>query len=90
MAPGVLKTFRKEFKQETKELLDFEGIKELTNFDKIIETISNLETIEIDLSINEARNLKISPSDYETTSTIQYTFGLDNSVCYFKESEIIA
>ena len=51
MAPGVLKTFRKEFKQETKELLDFEGIKELTNFDKIIETISNLETIEIDLSI---------------------------------------
>ena len=51
MAPGVLKTFKKEFKQEIKELLEFEGIKELTNFDKLIETISNLETIEIDLSI---------------------------------------
>ncbi len=53
MAPGVLKTFKKEFKQELSELLDFEGFKELVKFDKIIEMIDKLESIEFDLNIFE-------------------------------------
>ena len=51
MAPGVLKTFRKEFKQELSELLDFEGIKNLVNFDKILDIINNLKSIEFDFKI---------------------------------------
>ncbi|MBQ6285791.1 MAG: anaerobic ribonucleoside triphosphate reductase [Bacilli bacterium] len=50
MAPGVLKTFKKDFKQELNNLLDFEGFLNLVNFNKVIETIDKLETIEIDLS----------------------------------------
>ncbi len=50
MAPGVLKTFKKTFKQELNNLLDFEGFLNLVNFNKVIETIDKLETIEIDLS----------------------------------------
>ena len=50
MAPGVLKTFKKEFKQGLSDLLDFEGFKELVKFDKILETIDRLESIEFDLS----------------------------------------
>ena len=53
MAPGVLKTFKKEFKQELSELLDFEGFKEFVKFDKIIEMIDKLESIEFDLNIFE-------------------------------------
>ena len=51
MAPGVLKTFRKQFKQELYDLIDFEGFKEFINFDKIIELIDKLDTIEFDLNI---------------------------------------
>ncbi len=50
MAPGVLKTFKKDFKQELNNLLDFEGFLNLVNFNKVIETVDKLETIEIDLS----------------------------------------
>ena len=39
MAPGVLKTFRKQFKQELSELLSFEGFMELIKFDKVVEII---------------------------------------------------
>ena len=53
MAPGVLKTFKKEFKQELSELMDFEGFKELVNFNKIVETIDKLKSIEFDFSIFE-------------------------------------
>ena len=51
MAPGVLKTFKKEFKQELSELIDFEGFKEFVNFNKVIELIDKLKTIEFDISI---------------------------------------
>ena len=53
MAPGVLKTFKKELKQELYELLEFEGFKELLNFDKIVEIINKLETIEFDMNLFE-------------------------------------
>ena len=51
MAPGVLKTFKKEFKQELLELLELESYKELVNFDKMIETVDKLDSIEFDLGI---------------------------------------
>ena len=51
MAPGVLKTFKKEFKQELSELITFEGIMELVNFDKVLEIINNLNSIEFDFNI---------------------------------------
>ena len=53
MAPGVLKTFKKELKQELHELLDFEGFLGYINFEKIIEIIDKLESIEFDLNIFE-------------------------------------
>ena len=53
MAPGVLKTFKKEYKQELAELLELEGFKELICFDKIIEIIDRLNSIEFDLNIFE-------------------------------------
>ena len=51
MAPGVLKTFKKEFKQELHELLEFDGFLGYINFDKIVEIIDKLESIEFDLNI---------------------------------------
>ncbi len=51
MAPGVLKTFKKEFKQALYDLLEFEGFIELINFNKVIEIIDKLDSIEIELGI---------------------------------------
>ena len=51
MAPGVLKTFKKEFKQTLYNLIEFEGFKEFVNFDKITEIIDKLESIEFDMNI---------------------------------------
>ena len=63
MAPGVLKTFKKEFKQELSELLDFEGFSELINFDKVIEIIDKLESIEFDFKIFDAFTSKSKKLD---------------------------
>ncbi len=51
MAPGVLKTFKKQFKQELCDLIDFEGFKEFIDFNKVVEIIDKLEHIEFDLEI---------------------------------------
>lgn len=51
MAPGVLKTFKKEFKQAIYNYLDFEGFKELINFNKVTDIIDKLDTIDVDLSV---------------------------------------
>ena len=51
MAPGVLKTFKKEFKQAIYNYLEFEGFKELINFNKVTDIIDKLDTIEIDLAL---------------------------------------
>ena len=50
LAPGVLKSFKKEFKQTLYDLLEFEGFIELINFNKIIEIIDKLESIEFDFT----------------------------------------
>ena len=51
LAPGVLKTFKKEFKQELSELLELEGFSEYINFDKILEIIDKLTSIEFDFDV---------------------------------------
>ena len=49
MAPGVLKTFRKNFKQEIYDLLDYSDTLSFINMDKIAKDIDKLESIEFDI-----------------------------------------
>ena len=49
LAPGVLKTFKKQFKQIMNDYLDLEGLKPLVNIEKLAKDISKLTTIEIDI-----------------------------------------
>ncbi len=53
MAPGVLKTFRKEFKQAVYELLDFSDFISFVNMDKIAVAIDKLTSIEVDIGLFE-------------------------------------
>ena len=54
MAPGVLKTFKKQFKQAVYELLDFSGFINFVNMDKIEKEIDKLESIEFDINMFES------------------------------------
>ncbi len=49
MAPGVLKTFKKEFKQEIYDLLDYLDLFPFINMDKISKEIDKLSTLEFDI-----------------------------------------
>lgn len=51
LAPGVVKTFRKQFKQGLYDFLEITGFLSFVDFDAIAKEISKLESIEIDLSI---------------------------------------
>ena len=51
MAPGVLKTFKKELKQEIRDMIDFTDSEEVFDFDKILEVISDIKTIDLDVDI---------------------------------------
>ncbi|MDD2377369.1 MAG: anaerobic ribonucleoside triphosphate reductase [Bacilli bacterium] len=53
MAPGVLKTFKKQFKQIIYDYLDLDGFINFVNIDKLIKEISKLESIEFDIEIFE-------------------------------------
>ncbi len=62
LAPGVLKTFKKEFKQTLYNLLEFEGFIEFLNFNKIIDIIDKLNSIEFDMNLFDeftSKNTKI-------------------------------
>ena len=50
MAPGVLKTFKKQYKMAISELLDFTGFDNFININKVNDKIDKLESIELDLS----------------------------------------
>ena len=50
LAPGVLKTFKKQYKMAISELLDFTGFDTFVNVNKIEEKIDKLESIVFDLS----------------------------------------
>ncbi len=50
MAPGVLKTFRKELKQQIRDMMDFTDMDETLDFEKIVEKINEIKTIDIDVN----------------------------------------
>ncbi len=49
MAPGVLCTFKKQFKQEICDYLDFTELSHFINMDRIAKDIDKLKSIEVDL-----------------------------------------
>ena len=51
LAPGVLKTFKKQFKQSVYDLLDYSGFDSFVNVEKIVKEIDKLTSIEVDLTI---------------------------------------
>ncbi|MBQ9011721.1 MAG: anaerobic ribonucleoside triphosphate reductase [Bacilli bacterium] len=51
LAPGVLCTFKKQFKQIICDLLDYEDLNSFINMDRIAKEIDKLKSIEIDTSI---------------------------------------
>lgn len=53
MAPGVLKTFKKEYKQALYELLDYSDFISFVNMDKIAMVIDKLNSITFDIGIFE-------------------------------------
>ena len=54
MAPGVLKTFKKEYKQALYELLDFSDFISFVNMEKVAVIIDKLDSITFDLSLFES------------------------------------
>ena len=49
LAPGVLKTFKKQFKQIIYDFLDLDGFLPVVNVDRIIREIDKIESIELDV-----------------------------------------
>ena len=49
MAPGVLKTFKKEFKQQIYDLLDFEDLLPFISMDRIAKEVDKINSIEFDI-----------------------------------------
>ncbi len=49
MAPGVLKTFKKQFKQQIYDLFDYMDILDFVNMDKVAKDIDKLDSIELDI-----------------------------------------
>lgn len=54
MAPGVLLTFKKQFKQHIADMLDYEDMLSFVNMDKVVQIIDKLDSIDVDLSIFES------------------------------------
>ena len=50
MAPGVLKTFKRQLKQTVYDFLDLEGFLELINIDRIVREIDKVESIDFDIA----------------------------------------
>ena len=50
MAPGVIKTFRKQFKQMIADLLDYSGFINFVNMNAVVKEIDKLDSIDVDLS----------------------------------------
>ena len=53
MAPGVLKTFRKQFKQQIYDLLDYMDFTSFINMDKVAAVIDKLNSIDVDITVFE-------------------------------------
>ncbi len=53
MAPGVLKTFKKQLKQQIYDLLDYTDLTSFVNMDRVSNIIDKLNSIEFDINIFE-------------------------------------
>ena len=53
MAPGVLKTFKKQFKQQIYDLLDYMDFTSFVNMDKVAAVIDKLNSIDVDITVFE-------------------------------------
>lgn len=53
LAPGILKTFKKELKQALYDLLEFTDFIHFVNFDRIVKDIDKLNTIDVDKNVFE-------------------------------------
>ena len=49
LAPGVLKTFKKQFKQQIYDFLDFESLLDFVNMDRVAKEIDKLDSIEVNI-----------------------------------------
>ena len=71
MAPGVLKTFKKQFKQTVYDFLDVEDLLSFVNMDRVAKEIDKLSTIDVDIETfknfyKESNNVKrIFEKSYE-------------------------
>ena len=66
MAPGVLKTFKKQFKQEIYDLLDFSDLLSFVNMDRVAKEVDKLNSIDVD--INDFENF------YKESTTVKRIF----------------
>ncbi len=53
LAPGVLQTFKKQFKQTLSDILDYSDFDKFINFDKVVKDIDKLTSIDFDINIFE-------------------------------------
>ncbi len=58
MAPGVIKTFKKQFKQTLYDAFDITNVLEKVDFSKIVDKINKLDTIDIDLSMFNSKSIQ--------------------------------
>ena len=54
MAPGVLNTFKKQFKQQVYDVLDFQDLLPFVNMDRVEREVDKLNTIEFDITLFES------------------------------------
>ena len=54
MAPGVLNTFKKQFKQQVYDVLDFQDLLPFVNMDKVEREVDRLNSIEFDITLFES------------------------------------
>lgn len=54
MAPGVLNTFKKQFKQQVYDVLDFQDMLPFVNMDRVEREVDKLNSIEFDITIFES------------------------------------
>lgn len=82
MAPGVLMTFKKQFKQQISDFLDLEGLLEFISMDRVAREIDKLESIKFDIEIfepiyktsNEVKRLFEKAYEKSTSKTDRITF----------------
>ena len=80
MAPGVLKTFKKQFKQMLYDYLELDGFLGLVKFDNIVKQIDKLDSIEFDIGEFE--------SFYQNSDVLERIFRLSYKKAYDKTDRI--